>query len=173
MKCGKWAVIDVFTIKVWWQIDKMQIIFKVITGSSSHAFWWVVLHCMEMLLDAGLVALESISPGKDVYYGTLRCRLSPSGKNYPRQWPAPWFLWQIFFHLFRAALSFPPRSVTGTSCYHFEYDHESIYTVAHHEIVFSMETFWSACMYRIYNNKTRCTLALEILARKEEPIVLI
>ena len=47
------------------------------------------------LLDAGLVALESISPGKDIYYGTLRCRTLPSEENYPRQRPAPWFLQQI------------------------------------------------------------------------------
>ena len=35
------------------------------------------------MLDAGLVALESISPGKDICYGTLRCRTLPSKENYP------------------------------------------------------------------------------------------
>ena len=29
------------------------------------------------LLDTGLVALESISSGKGIYYGTLRCRTLP------------------------------------------------------------------------------------------------
>ena len=45
------------------EFDKMQIIFKAITGSSSHTFWWegTVLHSMETLFDAGLVALENIS----------------------------------------------------------------------------------------------------------------
>ena len=75
----------------------MQMIFKVIIGSSGHTFWWekTVLHSMETVVDAGLVALESISPGKDIYYGTLRCRTLPSEENYPRQRPAPWFLQKI------------------------------------------------------------------------------
>ena len=33
------------------------------------------------LLDAGLVALESASSGKGIYYGTLRCRTLPSKEN--------------------------------------------------------------------------------------------
>ena len=32
--------IDAFTIEVWWNFDKMQIIFKAVTGSSGHAPWW-------------------------------------------------------------------------------------------------------------------------------------
>ena len=89
--------IDAFTIEVWWNFDKMQIIFKAITGSSCHAFWWErsVLHSTETTFEAGLVALESISPGKGTYYGTLRCRTLPSKENFPRQWPALWFLRQI------------------------------------------------------------------------------
>ena len=41
--------IDAFMINVWWNFDK---IFKVITGSSSHAFWWerTVLHSMETVV---------------------------------------------------------------------------------------------------------------------------
>ena len=48
------------------------------------------------LFDAGLVALEIISPGKDTNYGILRCCTLPSRENFPRQWPAPWLLRQIF-----------------------------------------------------------------------------
>ena len=46
------------------EFDKMQIIFKAITGSSGHAFWWerTVLHSTETIFDAGLVALEYINP---------------------------------------------------------------------------------------------------------------
>ena len=42
-------VIDAFTIDVWW---KMQMIFKAITGSSGHAFWWerTVPHSMETVV---------------------------------------------------------------------------------------------------------------------------
>ena len=36
--------IDAFTIDVWWNFDKMQIIFKAIMGSSGHAFWGKVLY---------------------------------------------------------------------------------------------------------------------------------
>ena len=43
-----------------------------------------------------LVALESISPRKGTYYGTLRCCRLPSKEKFPRQRPAPWFLRQIF-----------------------------------------------------------------------------
>ena len=42
---------------------------------------------METLFDAclvALVALESISPGKGTYYGTLRCCTLPSKENFPR-----------------------------------------------------------------------------------------
>ena len=43
--------IDAF-IKVWWNFDNMQIIFKAITGSSSHTFWWerTVWRCCLTLL---------------------------------------------------------------------------------------------------------------------------
>ena len=90
-------IMSAFTMKAWWIYDKMQIIFKAITGSSGHAFWWerAVLHSMKTF-DAGLVALESISPTKCIHYGTLRCRTLPSKENYPRQRLAPWFLRHIF-----------------------------------------------------------------------------
>ena len=52
---------------------------------------------METLFNAGLVALKSISPGKSICYGTLRCRTLPSKENFPRQRPALWLLRQIFF----------------------------------------------------------------------------
>ena len=86
-------------------------IFKVIIGSSSHAFWWerTVLHSMETLFDAGLVALESISPGKDIYYGTLWCRTLPSKENYPRQRPDPWFLRQILLSPVQCRIIFPTK----------------------------------------------------------------
>ena len=44
--------IDAFTIEVWWNFDKMQIIFKAITGSSGYAFWWerTALHSMETVV---------------------------------------------------------------------------------------------------------------------------
>jgi len=42
-----------------------------------------------------LVALESISPGQRIYYGTLRCHTLPSKENFPRQRLPPWFLQQI------------------------------------------------------------------------------
>ena len=94
------------------------------------------------MFDADLVALESINPGKDTYYGTLGCRTLPSKENFPRQRPALRF----FACQYSAAvtliciptgnvfplthfpsdicspLSFPPRGVTGTFCYRFEYD---------------------------------------------------
>ena len=33
-------LIDAFTIEVSWNFDKMQIIFKAVTGRSGHAPWW-------------------------------------------------------------------------------------------------------------------------------------
>ena len=44
--------IDAFTIDVWWNFDKMHMIFKVIAGSSGHTFWWerTVLHSMETVV---------------------------------------------------------------------------------------------------------------------------
>ena len=43
------------------------------------------LHCTlwRRLFDACLVALESISPGQRIYYGTLRCHTLPSKENFP------------------------------------------------------------------------------------------
>ena len=115
-----WGVMD---------FDEMQIIFKAITGSSGYAFWWerTALHSMETLVwhlpDACLVALESISPGQRIYYGTLRCRTLPSKENFPKQRLPPWFFCNRFFsRLYSAALSFPPRGMTGTSGYCFEYN---------------------------------------------------
>ena len=51
------------------------------------------LHCTlwRRLFDACLVALESISPGQRIYYGTLRCRTLPSKENFPKQRLLPWF----------------------------------------------------------------------------------
>ena len=83
------------------------------------------LHCIlwRRLFDACLVALESISPGQRIYYGTLRCHTLPSKENFPRQRLPPWFFCNRFFSRpYSAALSFPPRGVTGTSCYCFEYN---------------------------------------------------
>ena len=34
------SAIDAFTIEVWWNFGKMQIIFKAVTVSSGHAPWW-------------------------------------------------------------------------------------------------------------------------------------
>ena len=84
--------VDAFMIEVCWNFDKMQTRFKAITRSFGHAFWWetTVLQSMETLLDTCLVALESISCGKGIYYGTLRCHTLPSKENFPRQWLAPW-----------------------------------------------------------------------------------
>ena len=69
------------------------------------------------LLDVGLVALESVSSGKGNYYGTLRCCTLPSKENQLHS-----FCDRFFSRPYSAALSFPPRSVTGTSGYRFEYD---------------------------------------------------
>ena len=91
-----------------------------------------------MLFDAGLVALESISPGKDIYYGTLRCRTLPSKEQGSNQLRG--FCNRFVSRLYSAALSSPPEGVTRTSCYRFEYNlhlskiplelnHESIYTM--------------------------------------------
>ena len=89
----------------------MQIIFKAITGSSGHAFWWerTVLHSTETIFDAGLVALEYINPWKGTYYGALRCRTLPSKENFPRQWPAPWFLRQISLSPIECCTFFPTK----------------------------------------------------------------
>ena len=53
------------------QVDKKHVIFKAITGSSSNC---IACTLWRRLFDAGLVALESISPRKGICYGTLRCR---------------------------------------------------------------------------------------------------
>ena len=92
----------------------MQIIFQSDNGSASgHALWWE-RNCVETLFDAGLVALESISPGKVDYCGTLRCRTLPSKENFPRQRPAAWFMRETFL------INLKGRA--GTSGYRFEYD---------------------------------------------------
>ena len=118
------------------EFDKMQIIFKAIPGSSSHAFWWegTVLHSMETLFDAGLG--KYISLGKGTYHGMLRCLAKRTSQGSDQ---LHGFCDRFFSHSYSAALSFPPRGVIGTSCYHFEYDlhlikipshldRESIYT---------------------------------------------
>ena len=109
-----------FTIKKWWNFAMRQIIFKAITGSFAHAFWWetIALQSMEMLLDTCLVALESI-PEKVLRYAKVLYTL-PSKENFPRQRPAPWFLWQIFLLPVQCRTFLLPRGMTGTSCYHFE-----------------------------------------------------
>ena len=50
--CLTASSMDNFMIDVWWNFDKMQIIFKAITGSSGHAFWGerTVLHSMETVV---------------------------------------------------------------------------------------------------------------------------
>ena len=91
-------------------------------------------------MDGGLVALESISSGKDIYYGTLRCCMLTSKDNYPRQRPAPWFLRHILLLPVQCRTILPTKGRDRTSCYRFEYDlhlikipshldHESIYSV--------------------------------------------
>ena len=69
-----------------------------------------------------LVALESISPGKDIYYSTLRCHMLPSNKNFQGSDQLRGFCDRFFSYLYSAALSFPQRGMTRTSCYRFEYD---------------------------------------------------
>ena len=66
------------------------------------------LYCTQLrrLFD---VALEGVSPGKGIYYGTLRCRTLPSKQNFPRQQPAPCFLQQIFLSWVQCHTFFPPR----------------------------------------------------------------
>ena len=76
-------------------------------------------------MDASLVALESISPGKDIYYGTLRYRTLryrtlPSKEQGSNQLRG--FCDRFFSRPYSTLLSFPPRGVTGTSSYRFEYD---------------------------------------------------
>ena len=106
----------------------MRCKFKAITGTTGYTSWWeiTVCHSMETVIsfDAGLVALQSIriSPGKGVHHSTLRCHTLPSGENFSRQWPAPWFYDRFFSCQYSATFSFLPRGVTGTSGYHFEYN---------------------------------------------------
>ena len=82
-----------FTIEVWWNIDKMQIInrkfqSRLLVGKNSTALYGDdIWHWSS--------SLGKISPGKGTYYGTLRCRTLPSKENFPKQWPALWFLQQI------------------------------------------------------------------------------
>ena len=120
-------------------------------------------------MDAGLVALESISPGKDIYYSTLRCRMLPSKENYPRQQPAPWFLRQILLSLYSAVLSFPPRGVTGTSCYRFEYDLHLIKIPSHLEAsilaVYTCLACQTLCPARLsVSSETRLPFYVRILS---------
>ena len=79
---------------------------------------------MVILFDAGLVALETtcISPGKGIHHSSLRCHTLPSGENFSRQRPAPWFYDRFFSCQYSATFSFLPRGVTGNSGYHFEYN---------------------------------------------------
>ena len=99
-------------MEFWRQSDNRKFRSSLLVGKNCTALY-------ETLFDAGLIALQSISPGKGIYYGTLRCRTLSSKENFPRQRPALWLLRQ---HPYSAALSFPPRGMTGTSCYRFEYD---------------------------------------------------
>ena len=99
----------------------MQTIFKAITGSSGHAFWWerTVLHSTETTFDTGLVA------GKGTYHGTLRCRALPSKENRTCQGSSDQlrgFCSRLLSRLLSAVLSFPPRGVTRSSRYRFKYD---------------------------------------------------
>ena len=103
----------------------MQMIFKAInevpvTPSGGKELYYTL---WRRLLDAGMVALESISPGKDIYYGTLRCRMLSSKENYTQGSDQLHGFCDRFFSCpYSATLSFPPRGVTGTSGYCFEYD---------------------------------------------------
>ena len=106
--------IDPFMNYMYENFDKMQMIFKAITGTTGYASWWeiTVCHSMEtvILFDAGLVALEStcISPGKGIHHSTLRCHTLPSGENFSRQRPAPWF-YDRFFSLVQCHIFFPTK----------------------------------------------------------------
>ena len=70
---------------------------------------------METLFDGGLVALETITPGKGTYCSTLRCRTFPSEENSQqlRSLATDFSLARI--------VSSQPRGVAGTSCNRFEY----------------------------------------------------
>ena len=74
------------------------------------------------LFDAGLAALESISPGKGIYYGTLGavCYLAKRTSQGSDQLHG--FYDRFFSRLYSVAFSFPRRGVTGTAYYRFEYN---------------------------------------------------
>ena len=102
---------------------------KAITESSGHAFWRerTVLHSTETKSNASPVALESISPGKGTYYGTLRSRTLPSKEDFRRQWPAPW----IFLSPVQCRTFLLTKGVIRTSCYHIEDDFRLIKIPSH------------------------------------------
>ena len=95
---GAKLCIDAFTIDVWWNFDKMQMIFKAITESSGHAFWWerTVLHSMETVVGRWSGSLGKYKSQKRYLLQYAKVPyVTYSKENFPRQRPAPWFLRQI------------------------------------------------------------------------------
>ena len=94
-------------------------------------------------MDAGLVALESISSGKGIYYGTLRC-LTTQGSDQLGD-----FCDRFFSRPYSAALSLPPRDMTGTSRYRFEYDLHLIKIPLHldRESIYTLCPLWYSTQY--------------------------
>ena len=81
------------------------------------------------------VGLATFSPGKGIHYGRLRCfteRTSqgsakvlytlPSRENFPRQWLAPQFLWQIFSPPYTVPHFLSCQGAWLKLCYHFKYN---------------------------------------------------
>ena len=124
--------IDAFTIEVWWNFDKMQIIFKAITGSSGYAFWWerTALHsmhgdgCLTLAWKVSVPATYLLRYAK-VPYVTYQRELPKAATT------SMVFCNRFFSHWYSVALSFPPRGVTRTSCYCFEYNFHLIKIPSH------------------------------------------
>jgi len=100
-------------------------IFKAITGSSGYAFWWerTALHSMETVVWRLLGSLRKYQSRTTyllryakVPYVTQQRELSKAASQ---RLPLRFF---CIYRPYSAALSFPPRGVTGTSCYCFEYN---------------------------------------------------
>ena len=114
--------IDAFMNCTCENFDKMQIIFKAITESSGCAPWWERKCCTlwRWLFDAGLAALESISPGEGIYYGTLRCHTLPSGERTSQGSNQLHVFYDRFFsYPYSTVQFFPTRWRDRTSGYRF------------------------------------------------------
>ena len=100
----------------------MQIIFKAITRSSGHASWWGK-NCTA-LYEEGCLMPQPWKVSK-VLTAVRKKRKSPTGENFPRQWPAPWLLRQIFLPVIHTELQ---NLVTGRKILTRCHIHESIYS---------------------------------------------